>query len=366
MYVEITEAADFYRQVIPAYNRLRASPDMGDTLEIVLGGGTYDGVNLSLGDGLEARPIDLIVRAADRARPPVLRDLALPNLTQLLTLLTPTQRDEADAYTLSPPHERALAAAAGWRGADGCLPFAAQAAARDGLEVGAHAWGLVTPAHWHVGRDHVTLVDPAALDLSDEESRAAFEAVRGLFETEGFAVAWGAASRWYVAHESLADLACASLDRVIARPVEPWLRPNPGAETQSRLVRRLQSELQMLLYPHPINETREQDGELPMNSFWLSGCGRFQPSATNDPQIADDLRTSLLADDWVAWAQAWRALDADELAGLLAAAQSGEPVSLTLCGERSAQRFDSAPRSTWRRLADRWRTNEPHSVLEAL
>jgi len=128
----------------------------------------------------------------------------------------------------------------------------------------------------------------------------------------------------------------------------------------------LQSELQMLLYPHPINETREQSGELPMNSFWLSGCGRFQASAPNDPQVADDLRAPLLGDDWVAWAQAWRALDADELAGLFAAARSGEAVSLTLCGERSAQRFDSAPRSAWRRLADRWRTNEPHSVLEAL
>jgi len=296
----------------------------------------------------------------------VLRDLSLPNLSRLLTVLTPQPPDSGDEGSLSPPHERALATAWGWHGHDGAWPFAARAADADGIDVGSSAWGLVTPAHWHVGRDHIVLSDPAALNLDDGESRALFNAVRDLFESEGLRFEWGAASRWYVAHESLADLACASLDRVIARPVEPWLRPNPGAETQSRLVRRLQSEVQMLLYPHPINETREQSDELPMNSFWLSGCGRFQASAPNDPQLADALRAPLLADDWVAWAQAWRALDAQELADLLAAAHSGDAVSLTLCGERSAQRFDSAPRSTWRRLADRWRTNEPHSVLEAL
>jgi hypothetical protein len=210
------------------------------------------------------------------------------------------------------------------------------------------------------------LSDPATLNLDDDESRALYDAVRELFVSEGLRLEWGAASRWYVAHDSLANLECASLDRVIARPVDAWLRPNPGAETQARLVRRLQSEFQMLLYPHPINESREQSGELPVNSFWLSGCGRFQPAPTDDPQVADALRTPLLGDDWVAWAQAWRTIDADELTRLLAAAQAGEAVSLTLCGERGAQRLDSAARSTWRRLADRWRTNDPHVMLEAL
>ena len=296
----------------------------------------------------------------------VLRDLQLPNLARLLTMWTPQPLDEGDEATLSPPHERALARAWGWRGHDGAWPFAARAAATDGIAVGNAPWGLVTPVHWHVGRDHVVLSDPAGLQLADDESRALFEAVRELFESEGFQLEWGAATRWYVAHDSLAELACASLDRVIARPIEPWLRPDPAAETPSRLVRRLQSELQMLLYPHPINEAREQRGQTPMNSFWLSGCGRHQPSMPDQPRIDDRLRAPLLAEDWVAWAQAWRALDAEVLAGLLRTAQSGEPTALTLCGERSAQRFDAAPRSAWRRLADRWRGIEPQAVLEAL
>src|SRR6476661_5660289 len=81
----------------------------------------------------------------------VLPTLSLPNLERLLKRLTPQPPDRGDPYTLSPPHERALAAIWGWQGADGAYPFAALAAADDGIEVGDRAWGLVTPAHWHVG-----------------------------------------------------------------------------------------------------------------------------------------------------------------------------------------------------------------------
>ena len=290
----------------------------------------------------------------------VLRDLELPSLAQLLARLTLAHRDDADVLTLSPPHERAWAAAQGWRGTDGCLPFAAQAAAADGIEVGELAWGLVTPSHWHVGRDHVTLADPAALNLTADESRAAFAAVRELFESEGLRVEWGAPMRWYAAHDRLNDLPTASLDRVIGRNVELWMRG-----TQDKLIRRLQSELQLLLYPHALNDEREQRGELTLNSFWLSGCGRAQP-ATTAVQFNESLREPLLAEDWAAWAQAWRALDAGDVATCLIAARAGEPVTLTLCGDRGAHRFESLPQGLWQRVGTRWKTSAPHTVLETL
>ncbi|MDH5539167.1 MAG: hypothetical protein OEY03_07170, partial [Rhizobacter sp.] len=228
----------------------------------------------------------------------VLSDLRLPALAALLGSLTPTQRDEADEYSLSAPHERALARAWGWPFIDGRLPFAAHAAASDGIDVGALAWGLLTPVHWDVGRDHVMLTDPHALLLDEPESRALFEAVRGLFESEGFTVAWGAPSRWYAAHESLAELPCASLDRVIGRNLDPWLRGDAKASAAARLVSRLQSEVQLLLYPHPINETREERGALTVNSFWLSACGRHIAADEVAVQVDTGLRATLLVIDW--------------------------------------------------------------------
>jgi len=290
----------------------------------------------------------------------VLRDLALPNLSRLLVRLEPAGRDEGTAASFSPPHERALAAARGWRGDDGALPFAAQAARADGVAVGEHAWGLVTPAHWLLGRDHATMLDPAALALSEAESRALFEAIRELFESEGFAAAWGAPERWYVGHDELEGNACASLDRVIGRNVDRWL-----GETRSaiaRRIRRLQSEAQLVFHAHPVNEAREERGEPVVNSFWLSGCGRAQAvDSATEPSVDASLRAPLLAGDWAAWAEAWQRLDAEAIAR----ADRAE-ATLTLCGERSAARFEARPQGLLQRLRRRWQADEAHAVLEGL
>lgn len=291
-----------------------------------------------------------------------LRDVSLPNLSRLLSLLTPTERLGTDEYSYTPPHESAIAAAWGWQGSEGALPFAAHLAARDGIEVLDLAWGLLTPVHWHVGTEQVTLADPAALALRDDESRALFESVRELFESEGFALAHGAPLRWYAAHESLVELPCASLDRAIGRTIDLWMAPQP----QARLIRRLQNEVQMAWHAHPVNEAREADGRLVVNSFWLSGCGRFQAADTNALTIDERLRAPLLAEDWAAWAEAWRALDAGPIAQALEAVRRDGAGALTLCGERHAQRFEALPRPLWERLAARWRGPAVAAVLEAL
>jgi hypothetical protein len=281
----------------------------------------------------------------------VLPSLALPNLARLLQRLTPQPPDRGDAYSLSPPHERALAAAWGWRGDDGALPFAALAAAADGVDVQDRAWGLVTPAHWQVGRDHITMADPDALGLPEHESRALCEAVRDLFESEGFAWIWGAPGRWYAAHPSLAGLPCASLDRVVGRNVDFWIDAGAAAHPRAGLMRRLQSEVQLLLYPHPINEAREARGEPAVNSFWLSGCGIAQPADRAAVAVDASLRRPIIDGDATAWAAAWAALDAGAIAALLRRAEAADgPVALTLCGERTAQRYEPVPRSWWQRL----------------
>jgi hypothetical protein len=300
----------------------------------------------------------------------VVRDLALPTLASLLQRMTASETDEGDEYSLSPPHERALARTWGWPLVDGSLPFAARAAAADGITVGDQAWGLLTPAHWDVGRDHVTLSDPQALNLNEEESRALFDAVRGLFESEGFALAWGAPSRWYAAHDSLADHRSASLDRVIGRNVDLWLRGAAAAGARvaapARLLRRLQSEVQLLLYPHAINEAREARGEPTVNSFWLSGCGRHLAGDSAAVRVDESLRGPLFMQDWAAWAEAWRALDAGPLAQFLAGPDRGGEATLTLCGERHARSFRHQPQPLLKRLRQRWSAPLPATVLEAL
>ena len=292
--------------------------------------------------------------------------LRLPHFERLLARLVPGPTTDTDAASLNLPHEHVLAVCRGWARRDGGLPLAAWAAQADGLPVApaGQGWGLLTPTHWQVGSEQIVLLDPAQLHLDEDESRALLQALRSLFEPEGWTLHWGAPLRWYATHESLAELATASLDRVIGRAIDPWL-PDRRA---GRHLRRLQSETQMLLYTHPINAAREARGELPVNSFWLSGTGRTQPGADTamEPLLDERLRGPWLAGDWAAWAEAWQALDAQRLSDLDARAARGECFSLTLCGERRARRFDSERRGAWRRLTQSWRRVAPDAVLGPL
>lgn len=289
--------------------------------------------------------------------------LALPNLGRLVAGLAETARDLGDELSLSAPHERALAQALGLGGDDGHLPLAALLAQQAGLEADGRAWGLLTPTHWQVGTDQISLLDPGALRLDEADSRTLLEAVRELFESEGFALHYVAPDRWLATHPVLAGLPCASLDRVIGRNVDLWLPADP----RTRLVRRLQNEVQMLLYRHPLNEAREARGEWAVNSFWLSGCGVAPALAFPDDLVLDDrLRAPALAEDWFAWSRAFGQIDDGPIAQALALQRRGGAVRLTLCGERGAISWGPTTRGWWRRSLAGLRPAEPTTLLQDL
>lgn len=311
------------------------------------------------------RAVHLIVPFAAASSPAAraaLSSLDTPALDDLLADWHEVGRDDGDDESLDTPHERALARAIGWRVApDAALPWAARAARADGIDVGAVPWALLTPTHWRVGTDAIHLADPRALALDATTSRALFELVRPLFESEGFTLAWGAPLRWYASHADLAGLRTASLDRVIGRNVDRWL--GETRSPMSRRLRRLQSEAQLVFHAHPVNEAREARGEPVVNSFWLSGCGRARAfDAAAEPSIDATLRTPLLAADWVAWAEAWQRLDAEAIAR----AGSAGAATVTLCGERTAARYEARPQGLVQRLRRRWQAPEAHAVLEGL
>jgi len=295
---------------------------------------------------------------------PVLPDLRLPHLSRLLRALMPLDADAASPQSLSPPHERALALALGWPLLDGQLPWAAWEWARQGGAVGNVAWARLHPCHWQVSMDGVSLDDPAALQLQPEESAALLHAMRPYFEEDGIALHADAQGQWYARGALFDGLACASLDRVVGRFIQPWM----PSSAQAAPLRRLQNEMQMLLYQHPVNDARERRGLPTVNAFWVSGCGRLPsvPAPDNAPELITALRTPALRQDGAAWASAWAALDAQVLAPLVARLESGTALTLTLCGERGAQTFARAHTGWLRRLQRAWRPPTPAKVLEPL
>jgi hypothetical protein len=287
------------------------------------------------------------------------QSLSLPSLEKLLARAHAGALSGGDERSLSAPHEVALAQALGWPVADGRLPLAARAAVQDGVDSGGRPIGLLTPVHLHLGTEQVSMTDPDALQLDAADARTVFEALQPLFGDEGFALHWGAALRWYLVHDSLADWPSASLDRVIGRNIDPWITEAPGV----RIWPRLQSEAQMLLHAHAINAKRESQGLPSVNSVWLSGCGAPRPATGEVPQVDERLRGPALGEDWAAWAEAWHALDAGPIAALLDAADGS---MLTLAGECRSQAFTLQHGSTWQRVRALWQRAPVHHVLETL
>lgn len=94
----------------------------------------------------------------------------------------------------------------------------------------------------------------------------------------------------------------------------------------------------MLFYTHRVNDAREAARRLPINGVWLSAPGavddglRWRPA----PTVDDRLRAPALAGDAEGWRRAFTALDQALFTALLERARRGEPLALTLCGERAA------------------------------
>ncbi len=259
--------------------------------------------------------------------------LKLKNLDQLLRGMKLVDADNGAADSLSPPHERVLAKALGLAAGDGLIPWAAREADAKPHQ----GWAAITPCHWAMGREHATLTDPATLDISEADSRILLAAMQPYFATEGITLVYSQPARWLAEGDVFNSLPTASPDRVLGRNVDRWL-------PASTAIKLLQSEMQMLLYTHAVNDERAAKGQRSVNSFWVSGSGALNETARTTPQAnaTRALGPSALASDWAAYRQAWAQLEATEVAQLLAQQNSGKPVRISLCGESNAMTFETA------------------------
>lgn len=283
-----------------------------------------------------------------------LQGLALPHLDRLLARLSPhtAQTDTGEETSFTPPHERALARALGLPFDDGRTPWAAWHRHQQGQPAHGQAWAFITPCQWHVSTDHITLRDPDSLGLDEAASRVLLGIVAPWFAEDGIALHYDQPTRWLASGALFDGLATASLERVLLRDVRPWM-PEPRAAQAARTLHRLHSEMQMLLYTHAFNDERAARGLPVVNSFWVHGTGPLPtpaPTPTTAPTEPTTLRDAALREDWRTWATAWAALDSGPVADLLRQSESGAPVQLTLCGERNAQGFHSAPRGLAQRI----------------
>ncbi len=270
----------------------------------------------------------------------LLPTLQLPHLSALMGRLAAGAMDAGTAESKTPPHERVLARLLGWSAGhavpDGCAPWAAYVCFMQGKAPDGKAWAEFTPCFWDVRTAHIQMAAPEDLQLSQGESQAILAAMQPYFMEDRITVEYDSPTRWWASSPLFEGLATASLDRVVGGNTNDWM---PEADAAKPL-RRLQNEMQMLLYTHPVNEARIARGALPVNSLWISGTGVLQemPKAS-DVRVLRDLAAPALRADWAAWGTAWEQLDASACKEALAALDNKKAVQLTLCGTSHAQSY---------------------------
>ena len=332
--------------------------------------------------------------------------LQLPHLQALLRQAGAQTLHTGSPETLTPLAEHL---ASGQAYPDGLVPWAAWMAQASGLYQDGQHWALISPCHLQIHSDHVAMQDPALLPLSEDESRTLLAAMQPYFEEDGIQLHWHSAHTWLAQGPVFQNLASASLARVRDQPTDPWIPRQSAAQS----LRRLQNEMQMLLYTHAVNDARGARGQAPVNGFWMSGTGSplargdaphgaASPSTKGDaplgaenpladaaapqgaakplpmgaaPQITanplhallppasaglgpfsphavyiDALSASALRDDPQAWVQAWQALDAQVFAPLVAQRASDPAISISLCSELRARTWVSGRASLWQRI----------------
>lgn len=160
---------------------------------------------------------------------------------------------------------------------DADLPLGALVHASVAGSPGDDVHALLAPIHLRVDRDRAYVVPLAREDVSAAEAAQ----LQALFEEQlgplGYRFACRTPTLWSVILPGRPALRTHSLERATARDAYDCF-PR-GADARSWATRC--NELQMLLHAHPLNERREQCGQLTINSVWLWGVGALRGALTS-------------------------------------------------------------------------------------
>jgi len=146
------------------------------------------------------------------------------------------------------------------------------------------------PVHLRADRDTATLLPAPMLALREHESAELIASLNAFVAEDGWRFFRDTHGRWFMAGLDGSALASYPPSFLAHRNASSFLPDGDDSEQW----RRLMAEVQMLLHTHPVNQVREQRGQLPVNSLWFWGGGALpavlpSSSKTSSPTVfADD------------------------------------------------------------------------------
>ncbi|PRZ56631.1 hypothetical protein BX589_101281 [Paraburkholderia fungorum] len=221
-----------------------------------------------------------------------LHDIRSPALDRLIARATLVERVIGEDFQRTLPHERWVArqfgALPGGAAAADEAPLAPYMLRADGGDPGSATWACVQPVHVRIAHDHLVLIDPASLELSDEEASVLLAVARPLIEELGVRIEAPRPARWYLSGDGFGTLAGASPLRASGRNIEIWLPHEAHSGERSRAWMKLQNEVQMAWFEHPVNEAREARGLPAVNSIWFHAQGTAQAVTSPFARVLSD------------------------------------------------------------------------------
>ncbi len=339
-----------------------------------------------------------------------LAGLQYPALSKLIARARVGDQVIGEDFQRTLPHERWVArafgaaatsnSAANGAAADDEAPLAPWMLLADGGTPGDAIWACIQPVHVRIAHDHLVLIDPASLELTDADAAALFAVARPLIEELGIRVEAPTPQRWYLSSDRFGTLAGASPLRASGRNIEIWLPHEAHSGQRSRTWMKVQNEVQMAWFEHPVNEAREARGLPAVNSIWFHAQGALRPvqrafarvrsdsaatrglalacgaelgevpatfnahfnattTASANPSGAtlielDPFSAAYIQQDWGRWNAAFAQIERDWFAPALAALENRElaELAVTLCGDTGSVTLTATRgdlRKFWRR-----------------
>lgn len=206
--------------------------------------------------------------AADLVPPP--QFIAPPDLPRLVSLETLLARGK---IAKSPGSFLEEAVLGEFNVSTANAPIAALTRIADGGTVDDATWLRADPVHLHVSRDNVQLMDSHVIEPAFDEARAIAATLNQHLAQDGLSIDVLDDARWYMKIPANEAPRAPPLWQVAGGSVYDQLPQNNAHGNGQINWRRLQNELQMILFDHPVNAAREAKGIVPINGIWLWGAG---------------------------------------------------------------------------------------------
>ncbi len=134
------------------------------------------------------------------------------------------------------------------------------------------------PVHLRANMSNAVLTSSDDMCITEDESEALLESLNKHFEQDGLHFSSVNEKRWLLSSKEKINLSTTALVDAIGRDVNFILPEGGDAKHWLQLL----TEVQMLMFSHGVNLSREQKGQLSINSLWFHGCGELEGYSNNE------------------------------------------------------------------------------------